>query len=226
MLYIGGLTRTKNAIISGLRMFFENTDNYKHLLPQDLMSDDIFSRMNIYDAHPQTLRTFPLIVVAGSNGRMINSGISNNFASEVYDRNNQLEGYLYAAMYEFSLDIEIGCKSTLEREVLLDLVASCLKFSIRRRLEYYGILIKEVSYGGENKLQYDSNFIYTAMLNIQTFSEWSEYYKLIDITDVNVKIKNNQKKKQEKSWYIPVDHNINMTEDTNWHIYDRIINEE
>lgn len=223
MLYIGGLTRTKNAIISGLRTFFANSTNYKHLLPENLMSEDIFSRMNIYDAHPQTLRTFPLIVVAGSNGRMVNSGISNNFASEVYDKNHQLEGYMYAAMYEFSLDIEIGCKSTLEREVLLDLVASCLKFSIRRRLEYYGILIKEVSYGGENKLQYDSNFIYTAMLNIQTFSEWCEYYRLIDITDVDVKMKKPQKEKQQKSWYIPAQQDITMNEDANYHLYDRTI---
>ena len=174
MVYLGAVKRIKDAIITGLRAFFNNPDNYAHLLPRQL-SRDVFTDMIIFDSFAEQLTKFPMIVVSNSSGRMIAGGISNDFASEVYNKDGTVEGYLYGGMYEFNIEVEVGTKTTLEREVLMDITASALRWSLRRRMEYYGVIVREVTYGGENKIQYDSDFIYTSMINVQTYSEWTEW---------------------------------------------------
>ena len=186
---INALTKIKTAIIYNLRQFFSNERNYINLLPKEIQPGT-FLNMNIYDTNPEDLMTLPLIVISGSSGRMVTGGISGDFVSELYDDNGDLEGYLYGGMYEFNIEVEVGTRSTLEREVLMDITASALRFSIRRNIERQGILIKEMSYGGENKIQYTSDFIYTSTLNLQTFSEWYDHYRLlpIDNADINVQL--------------------------------------
>lgn len=227
MIYLGGLKKVKDTIIKGLRAFFTNNTNYRHLLPEQINAN-AFIGINIFDTHPQTLRTFPMIVLSGSNGRMVSGGISNDFASEIYNNAGYLEGYLYGGMYEFAIDVEIGTKTTLEREVLMDITTSALRWSLRRRMEYHGIIIKAVSYGGENKIPYDSDFIYTSTLNAQVYSEWWEYYKLLPVTDVEVKqtlIKKQQQEESKKSWYIPYETEIDLergNNEVNNHIYNNV----
>ena len=183
MILVNGLTKVKNVLILGLRSFFANSNNYVHLFPPNL-APDALSRIKIYDGHPQDLRSFPMIVIAGSNGQMVPGGISNDFATETYDENGDLEGYMYAGFYNFSVDVEIGTRTTLEREILMDITASAIRWSLRRVMEKQGVLVKDVSYGGEAKIQYDSDYIYTSVINVQTFSEWHEYYKLLPLDGV------------------------------------------
>lgn len=227
MVSYNGLKHTKDVLLSGLRSFFNNTSNYKHLLPEQI-PESAFLNMNIYDTHPQSLRTFPMIVLAQSGGRYASHSIGNDFASEMYNDEGQLEGYLYLNFYDFSFEVEVGTKTTLEREVLMDITASALRWSLRRRMEYYGVIVREVTYGGENKIQYDSDFIYTSMINVQTYSEWTEYYKLLPITEVKSEQEvinpYSQEEKSNKSWYIPRESNINFNQngqDASYHMYDR-----
>ena len=201
MIYQGGLRHVKNTIIMGLRAFFNNPSNYSNLLPSNLPVT-VFSNMGIYDTHPQQLRTFPMIVVSGSSGRMVSGDISNDFALEVRNEYNQLVGYKYGGMYEFSVEIKIGTKTTLEREVLMDVTTSALRFSLRRRMEYHGVLIKETSYGGENKIQYDSDFIYTSLISNQVFSEWYEYFELLPVKEIDINQAVYKPKATAKSHYI------------------------
>lgn len=226
MISLSGLKHTKDVILVGLRSFFSNTTNYKHLMPSQL-SESAFLGINIYDTHPQSLRTFPMIVVCQSSGRYASHSIGNDFASELYDNQGRVDGYLYTGWYDFAFEVEVGTKTTLEREVLMDITSSALRWSLRRRFEYHGVIVKEVSYGGENKLQYDSDFIYTSMINVQTYSEWNEYYKLLPLSDIQIEQKmvnqSDEKDKDRKSWYIPVTTNLNIetNEDANYHMYDR-----
>ena len=91
------------------------------------------------------------------------------------------------------------------------------------------IIITEVSYGGENKLQYDSDFIYTSMINIQTYSEWSEYYRLLPVSDVivnNTSTKKTESNKSNNTWYNIQTPQLKLRSDyvensANYHIYDR-----
>lgn len=227
MYYVGGLKHTKDVILTCLRQFFNNPNNYSNLLPEQ-MPENIFTAMNIYDTHPQSLRTFPMIVVAQSNGRYASHALSNDFASEVYADDGEVIGYMYAGFYDFSFEVEIGTKATLEREVLMDITSSALRWNLRRRMEYHGVIVKDVSYGGENKIQYDSDFIYTSLINMQTYSEWHEYYNLLPVTEINVDQKminpfNKNEKKEKKTWYIPTnaDLEVEKKEDANYHMYDR-----
>ena len=138
---------------------------------------------------------------------------------------------MYINMYDFSVEVEIGTKTTLEREVLMDITASALRWSLRRWMEKQGIIVKEVSYSGESKLQYDSDFIYTSTISVQTYSEWSEYYKLLPIVDINVNktsIRENEEKKYKSTnsnyWYnIQANKfgNEIIEDSANYHIYDR-----
>lgn len=230
MTHINGLKKTKDVIIKGLRLFYANKNNFSHLLPEQIPSTFV-DGINIYDTHPQSLRTFPLIVVSGSAGRFSSHSIGNDFAQEIYNKQGQLEGYMYMNMYDFSVEVEIGTKTTLEREVLMDITASALRWSLRRHMEKQGIIVKEVSYSGESKLQYDSDFIYTSTISIQTYSEWSEYYKLLPITDINVNntsVRENEEKKYNSTnsnyWYNLQAKKLGneiIEDSVNYHIYDR-----
>jgi len=130
-------------------------------------------------------------------------------------------------MFNFALEIEIGTKTTLEREVLMDITGSALRWSLRRYFEKQGVIITETSYGGENKLQYDSDFIYTSMISIQTYSEWSEYYNLLPLNDVIVNdqsVKKAENNKSNNTWYNiqAKQFGLDLAEDSaNYHIYDR-----
>lgn len=137
MTHINGLKKTKDVIIQGLRIFYANKNNFEHLLP-DQIPYTFVDNINIYDTHPQSLRTFPLIVVAGSSGRYISHSLGNDFAQEIYNDYGQLQGYMYINMFNFALEIEIGTKTTLEREVLMDITGSALRWSLRRYLEKQG----------------------------------------------------------------------------------------
>ena len=180
--------KAKDVIIYYLRMYFENKQNFVHLLPENL-TDDVFDNMQIYDTSPEVLQKLPLVVVAGGPGKMITSGLS-DFASELYTNDGDLEGYLYGGQYEFTIQVEVATRTTLEREALIDIVASALRFSIRRQMEVHGILIKDLSYSGENKINYSSDYIYTSTLNLVTWSEWYDTYKLLPIDKITTKLQN------------------------------------
>jgi len=210
MVYIGALKHTKDTIIIGLRAFFANPDNYANLLPGQLPYD-VFTKMNIYDSFPEVTLTFPMLIISSSSGRMITPSINNSFASEIYDNAGDLEGYLYGGMYEFSLEIEIGSKSTLEREILMDIVAAAMRFSLRRRMEYHGIIVKEVSYSGENQIQYNADMIYTSTINIQTFSEWFDYYRLLPITSITGNMFMHGMKKPKDAGNDPINYPMNIS---------------
>ena len=187
MAYLGGLMKIKSEIIYHLNQYMNNVNNYAHLLPRELQKD-VFLGMNIYDTNPEDLLTFPLVVISGSSGQMVTAALSGDFASEIYDKEGELTGYLYGGLYNFNIEVEIGTKSTLERETLMDIISFALRFAIRREIEKHGILIKDMSYGGENKIQYDSSFIYTSTLNLQTFSEWYDYHELLPISQIGANV--------------------------------------
>jgi hypothetical protein len=144
-------------------------------------------KVPIYAAEPQELIEFPIVILSGGGGDMITGGIG-DIAEEIYDpRTNELKAYRYAGMYDFSLTLEIGAKSTLEREVLTDLITIALKFILRRKVQEQGIVIKNVRYGGDSTTQYDSNHIYVSTINLSTWSEWYEDYEL-PAEDVEINI--------------------------------------
>lgn len=182
------MKQTKDVIIQSLRGFFNNADNYQHLIPPNLQQMD-FQQIKIWDTEPESLREFPLIVIAGGSGDMITSGLG-DFALEVFDQfTGELTAYKYGGMYNFSLTIEVGTRTTLEREFLSDLVTKALRFYLRRKMEEQGVLIQNVRYGGESTTQYDSNHIYIATINIAT---WSEWYDDVDLLPMKDKLKFNE----------------------------------
>ena len=180
---INGLKHAKDVIIYYLRMYFKNKQNYLGLLPKNI-NDTVFDDMDIYDTTPEDLLKFPLLVVSGSNGSMITSGLG-DFASEIYDSQGDLNGYLYGGQYNFSITIEVATRTTLEREVLSDIVTSALRFAIRRKMEAHGVLITDMQYGSEATLKYDSNLIYQVPINLAVWSEWYDEFKLLPIDGIN-----------------------------------------
>jgi hypothetical protein len=184
------LKNIKDIIIIYLRRYFYNEENYEHDIPPQL-SEDHYTDIRIYDTEPEDLRGFPLIIVNGSNGQMITSGLG-DMALEIRDeRDGNLLGYKYGGMYNFNLTLEIATRSTLDREVLTDITTKALRFDLRRKIEREGVLVKDMSYNGESTVAYDSNNIYVSTISMNVFSEWYEDVPLTDNTDdvrVNVEV--------------------------------------
>lgn len=172
------LKHTKDVIIQNLRDYFNNVDNYKHLIPPQFDKDH-FQKTVVWDTEPEDLRTLPLVVIIGGSGDMVTGGLGDMAQEVISQFTGEVVAYRYGGMYNFNLTIEIGTRSTLEREFLTDLVTQALRFTLRRKMELQGVLIHNARYGGESVVNYDSNHIYVASINIATWSEWYEDIDLL-----------------------------------------------
>ncbi len=178
------LKKTKDIIITHLKMYLNNEENYRHLVPKQLDVADI-KGMSVYGIDPEHLRDFPTLIISGGSGSMVTTGLG-DMAMEIYNDYGELEAYRYGGIYDFNLQAEIVTKSTLQREFLTDLVSKVLRFNIRRQMEAQGVLVQNVSYNSESSGQYDSNRIYIGTLGLKTWSEWYEDINLIPLSGVSI----------------------------------------
>lgn len=179
------ITATKNTIIEHLRGFLFNVDNYKSIVNRD------FSNAMVYDKEPTVLRQFPAILITAMSGNYITSGLG-DVSMELYDEYGDFYGYRYSGMFELPITIELATKTTVERDILVDLVSMALRVLLRRHLESKGILVKDMRYGGEGEIQYDSDKIYIATLNLTTWSEWYRDVTALPLTGIDVDINYNK----------------------------------
>jgi len=174
------LKHTKDVLIKYLKAYLRNYDNYKHLCPKD------YSQSEIFDKEPNELRVFPSVIVTGSNGQFITSGLS-DVAYEIYHPDtNEVIAYRYGGMYEFNVSIDIGTRSTLDREMFTDLVTMAFRFHLRRYMEKNGVLVKDMRYGGESEVPYDSDKIYVSSVQFTTWSEWYQDVELLPMDGINI----------------------------------------
>ena len=180
MKQLGGLRRAKDVILHYINMYLHNKDNYAHLMPKELPAD-AFEHIIVYDTNPESLRQFPMVVISASSGKYQTAGLA-DVGHELYDNYGNEIGIMYCGILNFTLSIEVGTRTPLEREVLVDIISSAMRFDIRRKLEHHNYLIYDASIGGENRINYTSQFIYTTELTFQVWSEWYDtfYYNKID----------------------------------------------
>ena len=176
----------KDVIIAFLRLYFRNPKNYIHKLPKQI-PDTLFANAVFYDCEPEELRKFPTVIVTSFAGSIVTAGLS-DFCEEILDpRTKQVIAWRYQGFYEFGIQIDIGCKNTLEREVFADLIAKALRFSLYRFIQNQGIIIKNVSYSGESSIEYNSDKIYIASIKLDTWSSWVEDVELLDPNEFSLK---------------------------------------
>ena len=179
LLRASALKHTKDVIIKFLRGFLANYDNYSKFCHKS------FSHAIIYDKEPNELRQFPLVIVSGSSGQVITGGLQ-DFVQELHNEYGDVIGYRYGGMYEFNITLDIGTRSTLDRELFSDLIAMALRVHLRRYIEKEGVIIKDMRYGGESEAPYDSDKVYVSSIQ---FTTWSEWYQDIDLLDIdNIKL--------------------------------------
>ena len=180
MKQLGGLRRAKDVILHYINMYLHNKDNYAHLMPKELPSD-AFEHIIVYDTNPESLRQFPMVVISASSGKYQTAGLA-DVGHELYDNYGNEVGIMYCGILNFTLSIEVGTRTPLEREVLVDIITAAMRFDIRRKMEAHNILSYDASIGGENRINYTSQFIYTTDLTFQVWSEWYDtfYYNKID----------------------------------------------
>ena len=176
----------KDVLITFLRLYFRNPKNYRHKLPRQI-PDNYFAGAEFFDTEPEVLRKFPTVILTTFSGAMVTAGLA-DFCQEVYDpRTKAVLAYRYQGFYEFGVQIDIGCKNPLEREVFADLIAKALRFALFRFIQNQGIIIKNVSYAGESSIDYNSDKIYIASIRIDTWSSWIEDVKLLDPNEFTIK---------------------------------------
>lgn len=187
MLLENAVRHAKDVLITFLRLYFENPKHYRLKLPAQI-SDELFKGTVFYDAEPEELRSLPAVIITNASGNMVTAGLG-DMGSEIRDaRTGAVLAYRYQGFYELTFNIDVGCRSPLEREVLADLVAKALRFDLRRFIQNNGVLIKDLSYGGEGAVDYDSDKIYTSQLRLNTWSNWVEDRELLDIDEFDIKV--------------------------------------
>jgi hypothetical protein len=176
----------KDVIIAFLRLYFRNPKNYRHKLPRQI-PEDRFKDAVFYDCEPEQLRKFPTVIVTTFGGSMVTMGLS-DFCQSIHDpRDGHTIAWRYQGAYEFTTQIDIGCKTTLEREVFADLLSKALRFSLRRFIQNQGIIIKNVSYSGDSSIEYNSDKIYVASIKIDTWSSWIEDVEMLDPNEFSIR---------------------------------------
>lgn len=179
------LKHTKDVFIQFLRIYLNNPKNYRNKLPQQI-SDEHFTQCSVYDAEPEEIRQFPTIIITAGSGNMVTSGLG-DMCSEVIDpRTGSIIAYRYQGIYEFSVTIDIGCKNPLDSEVLTDIIAKALRFSLRRYIQNQGVIIKDASYTGQSTIDYNSDKVYVTQLKFNTWSTWIEDVDLLDPDEFNL----------------------------------------
>lgn len=187
------LNKTKEVIVKYLKLYLKNPNNYRHLVPEEL-DPKRYADTDIYVTEPQQLRSFPVVIITGTSGDMITAGLG-DMALEVHNPyTDDLVAYKYGGIYEFNLTIEIGTRSTLDREIFTDLVTQALRYAVRRKMEAEGVLVKSMRYGGETSVKYDSNNIYVSQINLSTWSEWYENAELLPAESFDIDIHLDDKK--------------------------------
>lgn len=176
------ITQTKDQLIKHLRAFLKDPNNYINITNTD------YSEAQIFDKEPTQLRKFPSILIVAINGNYINSGIG-DISGELYDEFGNCIGFRYSGMFELPITIEVATRTSKERDLLIDLLSLALRVLLRRHLEAAGILIKDMKYGGESEIQYDSNKVYVATLQFVTWSEWYRDVNLLPLSGIDVDIK-------------------------------------
>lgn len=176
----------KDTTIDYLKMYFNNLTNYAELIPPQLDKNH-YTGLPIYDTQPEDLRKFPMIIISSTMGNCVSAGLG-DMASEIYDENTlELIAYRFGGMYEFSLTFEIAAGSSLEKEVLADLVARALRFSLKRPLQSEGIVVKAVNYSNDSIVALNSGSnIYVQLLSVPVWAEWYEDVKLTPVTGINI----------------------------------------
>lgn len=175
------IKHTKDVLIKYLRGYLANPSNYSYFC-----EGRDFSSTLIYDKDPNDLRALPAVVITGGNGQLITGGLS-DFAEEVRDPNTgELAYHRFGGMYEFSISVDIGTKTTKERELLTDLVSLAYRVHLRRFMEKEGVIVKDMRYGGEVEEMSDSDKIYVSTIQLTTWSEWIQDVDLITLDDLNI----------------------------------------
>lgn len=181
MLQQNAITQTKDLLIEHLRSFLKDSKNYITITNTD------YSEAQIFDKEPTELRKFPSILITAINGNYINSGIG-DISGELYDEFGNCIGFRYSGMFELPITIEIATRTSKDRDLMVDLISLALRVILRRHLEVDGILVKDMRYGGENEIQYDSDKIYIATLQFTTWSEWYRDVNLLPLSGIDVDI--------------------------------------
>lgn len=187
MLMENAVKHTKDVIILMLRAYFNNSKNYRNKLPRQLAST-CFEKAVFYDSEPQQLREFPFAIISNMSGNMVTAGLG-DMCSEVLDpRTSTIIAYRYQGFYELTTSIDICCQNPLEREVFTDFIAKAIRFDLRRFIQDNGVLVKDVSYGGETTAEYNSDKIYIAQLKVNSWSNWVEDRQLLDPDEFNIRV--------------------------------------
>ena len=178
---------SKDVFILMLRAYFGNKKNYRNKLPH-ILNEDVFVNTVFYDAEPQELRSFPFAIISNTSGSMVTAGLG-DMSAEIRDpRTSTIMAYRYQGFYELALSIDICCQSPLEREVLTDFIAKAIRFDLRRFIQNNGVIVKDLSYGGETTAEYNSDKIYISQLKVNTWSNWVEDRELLDPNEFNIRV--------------------------------------
>ena len=181
------IRHAKDVLVTFLRLYFNNPRHYRAKLPKQI-SDELFSKTIITAAEPEHLREMPMIVITNTAGNMVTAGLG-DMGMEVRDvRTGAVTHYRYEGFYELSFNIDVGCRTPLEREVLADLTAKAIRFDLRRFMQNNGLLVKDLSYAGETVVDYNSDKIYASQLRVNTWSTWVEDRALLDPDEFDIKI--------------------------------------
>lgn len=166
MLREHAITKAKDILITHIRGFLKNIDNYKNICNRD------YTQCEIFDKEPNVLRLFPVILITAASGNYINTGFG-DMAGDLLNSDGIGIGVRYAGQMELPITIEVGTRSTKDRDILIDLLSAAIRIIFKRDLEANGIVIKDMRYGGESEILYDSDKLYIATLNITVWMEWT-----------------------------------------------------
>lgn len=175
------ITNLKNIIIKYTRGYFSNIENYDDFTNFDFT--DVF----VFDKQPNELRQFPSFLVTTASGNFINSGLG-DVAEEIFDDDGVCIGCRYCGIMEFPITIETATKTTLERDVVSDLLSFMLRVYARRQLEAEGFLIKDIRYGGESEINYENEKIYISTLNFTVWTTWYRDVKYMNVKEINIDV--------------------------------------
>lgn len=176
----------------------ENGDPITNPSPNLSIDAHLATKILITSTYRQDVKFYPVVTVKQTGGKDHPISFNQNAIQIHYRKEFVRDGYgnqipirtpshyVFGDAWDQSFEIKIVAEDLIDRDHIVDHIIMGLKHLKRDELLKAGLFIKDISMGGESEEEsskHTSKWLYTYIITINTYSEWSREVPIRDVIE-------------------------------------------